>query len=87
MKNCKPRNTRTTRKQLVGSISCILCISWSASHAAVSPHPNIMWTGGGEFDSYDIEIASDAEFVNVVDKDTIENISRYVPAKALAAGT
>jgi hypothetical protein len=61
-----------------------LCVS---AHAAVSPHPNIMWKGGGEFDSYNIEIASDAEFKNVVDRDNIENISRYVPAKALEAGT
>ncbi len=70
-----------------GLLSCILCLSWFASYAAVSPHPNIMWEGGGAFKSYNIEISTDAEFKNVVDRDTIANISRYVPEKPLKPGT
>lgn len=58
-----------------------------AVQAAVSPHPNIMWIAEKSFDSYAVEIASDAEFKNVVDRDTIENVARYVPEKPLAPGT
>jgi hypothetical protein len=82
-----PRNTRITRKQLVWNISCIWCISWFTSHAAVSPHPNIMWDVEKAFGSYRVEIATDEEFQHVVDHDTIENVARYVPVKPLNPGT
>jgi len=81
-----PRNTRITRKQLVWNISCIWCASWS-THAAVSPHPNVMWDVEKAFESHRIEIATDEEFQNVVDRDTIENVPRYVPEKPLPPGT
>jgi hypothetical protein len=69
-----------------GFVLCIWGISWFVSRAAVSPHPNILWQAEKPFDSYTVEIASDAEFKNVVDCDTIDNIARYVPAKPLPPG-
>jgi hypothetical protein len=68
-------------------ILSILLSYQNISRAAVSPHPNIMWNRGGVFETNRIEIASDAEFKNVVDQDTIHNLSRYVPVKALDPGT
>lgn len=77
-------------QSMFGSGAVILLILLSCqniSMAAISPYPNIMWEGGGAFESYNIEIATDAEFKNVVDRDTIANISRYVPEKPLKPGT
>lgn len=54
--------------------------------AAVSPHPNVSWTADRPFGRYDIEIALDAGFAQVVDRDHVSNITRYVPARALEAG-
>ena len=87
MKKIIIRNKRITRRQLVWHISCVLCVSWFVSYAAVSPHPNIMWNFEKAFESYRIEIATDVEFQNVIDRDVIDNVSRYVPAEPLNPGT
>ncbi len=80
------RSFRKLGFQMPGILSILLSCQ-NISQAAVSPHPNIMWTAAKSFDSYAIEIASDAEFKNVVDRDTIENVARYVSEKPLTPGT
>jgi hypothetical protein len=68
-------------------ILSILLSCQNIAEAAVSPHPNIMWPMEKAFDSYSVEIATDAEFKTVTDRDTIENVARYVPEKPLTPGT
>ncbi len=45
-----------------------------------------MWEFEKAFESYRVEIATDVEFKTVADRDTIENVARYVPAQALEPG-
>ena len=68
--------------------SCgLFCLAKIAS-AAVSPHPNLSWTVDTDRSEHThIQIATDAEFSEVVDRDAIDQVARYVPDQALAAGT
>jgi parallel beta-helix repeat protein len=77
-------------KSVIQRIACVVvlcCAGICFGAGSVSPHPNIIWTAKKAFDSYNVEIATDTDFKNVVDRDTIDNIARYVPEKPLAPGT
>ena len=67
--------------------SCgLFCLAQIAS-AAVSPHPNLSWSADAAHSARThIQIATDAEFSEVVDRDVIDQVARYVPDQALAAG-
>jgi arylsulfatase A-like enzyme len=52
----------------------------------MSPHPNLEWPAGPAFAEYRVEIALDEFFNDIVDRDTIANVSRYVPADGLPPG-
>ena len=67
--------------------SCgLICLAQIAT-AAVSPHPNVTWTAEAtQPERTQIQIATDADFSEVVDRDVIEQVARYVPDQALAAG-
>lgn len=54
--------------------------------AAVSPHPNLMWERKSDFENHAIEIAGDAAFERIIDRDRIENVARYVPDRGLDPG-
>jgi hypothetical protein len=68
--------------------SCgLFCLAKIAS-AAVSPHPNLSWTVDTDRSEHThIQIATDADFSEIVDRDAIDQVARYVPDQALAAGT
>ncbi len=65
-----------------------MSLSASASKASggINPHPNLSWPQAEPFTEFAIQIASDPDFANIVDSDTIANVSRYVPAVGLAPG-
>jgi hypothetical protein len=67
--------------------SCgLFCLAKIAS-AAVSPHPNLSWTVDTDRSEHThIQIATDAEFSEIVDRDAIDQVARYVPEQALAPG-
>jgi hypothetical protein len=51
------------------------------------PHPHFSWERSGSDAEYVIEIARDEAFRDVVDRDRIAVVPRYVPRSALPAGT
>ena len=64
-----------------------LIYSAQIATAAVSPHPNVTWTAEVvESERTHIQIASDADFSEIVDRDLIDQVARYVPDQALAPG-
>jgi hypothetical protein len=63
----------------------LICLAQIAT-AAVSPHPNLTWQAEPEVDRYHVAIASDPDFSELVDRDVIDQVARYVPEQALAAG-
>lgn len=64
----------------------LFCLAQIAT-AAVSPHPNVTWTADvTESERTHIQIAVDADFSELVDRDVIDYVARYVPEQALAPG-
>ncbi len=50
------------------------------------PSPSFFWEGSPSADSFEMQIAADSSFSNVIDSDTIA-INRYVNAQPLSPGT
>jgi hypothetical protein len=66
---------------------CGLFCSAQIAMAAVSPHPNVTWSAEvAESERTHIQIAADADFSELVDRDVIDQVARYVPDQALAPG-
>lgn len=53
---------------------------------SVTPFPNLSWPMVKPFAEYKVEIATDQDFSNIIDRDRIANVARYVPAIGLAPG-
>ena len=71
------------------TIKCFFGLFWSAqiAMAAVSPHPNVTWSvEATQSERTHIQIAADADFSELVDRDVIDQVARYVPDQALAPG-
>ena len=67
--------------------SCGLFCSAQIAMAAVSPHPNVTWTADAtQPERTHIQIASDTDFSELVDRDVIDQVARYVPEQALTPG-
>ena len=75
--------------KLIGAVAgCVWALSVAtAAELNLNPHPNLMWERTAPFDSYAIEIATDADFQQTVLTDSIENVARYVPLQALEPGS
>jgi hypothetical protein len=74
------------RKFLLILAPALALTASGAAQTNVSPHPGILWAASQAFMEYDVEIATDADFKNVVARDRIANVSRHVPARALEPG-
>lgn len=75
--------------KLIGAVvGCmwVHAVATAAEHN-LNPHPNLMWERTVPFDRYHVEIAKDAEFKKTVLRDSIKNVSRYVPMQAMAPGS
>lgn len=72
------------------AIFCLLgapcALASVTTKSIVSPHPGFLWDPTVAFEEYDVIIASDPDFEDIIDKDRIANIARYVPAKPLLPG-
>lgn len=73
----------------LAAIACALSsgLLLASAAAKVTPHPNLSWAAAAPFTEFAIEIASDAEFKHVIDRDTVANVSRYVPSAQLLPGS
>ena len=75
-------------KTLITCLMLLITLSSAfAGDTCLNPHPNLIWERTVPFDHYQVEIARDAAFKEQVLRDSIENVSRYVPMQAMEPGS